>query len=208
MMVIYVQRLECPKCRLFREGSDVRWNGERVERADPKYPHGGLKKITALCYALKIPYVEIDMDYDKDKSIVPVLEGDDFSYRKVMRNVYAWWAVRFMQKEEKNVDFPSFIIKSRLGENRLVNIEPIKEGEYFLITQGSAARQVLRNMAYTAIEERLKVTHGSYDRPTVWKLFDDLEFPDELGKDDVDVREWARAFVRAYNMRVYAKEGE
>jgi len=195
---ILIHSIYCPNCELFKYGSVevVRRNelmrfdglGEGVESA--------YEIVREVCTAVGIPIIDVDISQilgfsEDEPQTLAIPEVSEYGFRRkyIPRSVVREWVVEWTKKSM--IELPAFLIKSSIARDRYVNIE-IALSNPVVALDWQAARQVLREIARAAIEEKLILLNmNSYEMREILLM---RLFPiNETGKPDVI--KWIRGFV-------------
>ena len=206
MKAIYIHSRFCPKCTIFKYGRLIRQTEHGIEDIHGDYPEiSGLSIIKTVCESVGIPYAEIDVmqEYELPRSYILTNKG--LIERSVVINPNRVWISSILNR--KTIELPGFLVKSKITKSRYINPEIVTEApreapDAILITTWSAARQVLRAMARTAIEEKLIVHAGKINYNIVEYLLNKLFPIDENGNTIPDTWKWIEGFIKLRNMRI------
>jgi len=203
---ILIYSLYCSNCELFKHGSI------EVERGDELLTYYGLERgvesayeiVREVCTTVGIPIVEAEisriMGWTDDEAytlyVPEVSKSRGFRRKFLPRTTIREWVVDWIQKH--SIELPGFLIKSRIAKDRYINLEVALSSPVVSI-EWVAARQVLREIARTAIEERLKLA-GMYSYELQELLLNRIFPVNETGKPDT--LKWIRAFITLQHLKL------
>jgi len=208
MKVIFILSKSCPKCELFKYGRLIRYdNGRRVEIYDKKQIAPGLSIIKDVCDAVGIPYTELEVGVEYELPSAVILTKGGLREVNMTINPYRIWLADVLNRT--TIELPGMLIKSKLTKDRYVNLEIVTEPprdipDAMIISQWVAVRQCLRNIARTAVEEKLMVYKGLVDHGEREYLINRLwgRVIREDGNEMPDIWGWIEGFVKLRKLRV------
>ncbi|RLI73082.1 hypothetical protein DRO97_08125 [Archaeoglobales archaeon] len=195
---ILVHSTYCPNCELFKNGIiEIERGGEMLEfKGLGRGVESAYEIVREVCTAVGIPIIDIDISqilgYDEDEPqtlYIPEIGEKGFRRKYVPRSVIREWVSEWAKKA--SIELPAFMIKSNIAKDRYINLE-VSLSDPVVAMDWQAARQVLREIARVAIEEKLILMKmNSYEMRELLLM---RLFPvNETGKPDVI--KWIRGFV-------------
>lgn len=188
---------------MWLHGALSKWDNEGRTDIYYKEPHkGGIWTVRKVCDVMKVPRTELEVGIDQDiPSSVRISRSKGFSETQFQMNPNRVWLSKLINRS--TIELPGFLIKSDLAGDRYINLEILTEApketpELFLISQWGAARQCLRNMARTAVEERLITAYGQIDYKMAEGIANKMFPMDEEGYKEPDTSKWMSGFIRLY----------
>jgi len=198
MRCVFIHSKHCPKCEIFRFGSLITPKGIITDNIPERSPYEIIKQV---CELVTIPLTEVDVSDEYELSNTPKLVKGVLRRGVIATNINKFWLGEVLSRG--SIELPGFLILSNITKNRYVSVEIVteaKSSEAIVISKWSAAKQCLRAMARTAIEERLIVT-GMNPTPDLVEYLLQRLFPvDEEGEPNV--WKWVRGFLHLRHVRV------
>jgi len=205
VVCIFVYSQYCPNCELFKYGYIEReFHGKLIRfHGLGKGVKSAYEIVKDVCTAVGIPFVDMDISqvlgWGEDEAYtlyIPEVSERGFRRRFLSRTTYRYWIFEWFQKDV--IELPSFLIKSSIARDRHVNVE-IALSDPAIPLDWSASRQVLRELARTAIEEQLILMGlNSYE---LRELLLQRLFPvNETG--ETDVLAWIRGFIQLKHLKM------
>jgi len=204
VVAIFIHSPYCPNCELFKYGSVELYRGGDVVRFDGqgRGVESAYQIVKEVCTAVDIPVIDVDISqnlgWSEDEHVtmfIPEISEHGFRRKYLSRSITREQVSKWIDKS--SIELPSFLIKSHIARDRYINIE-ISLSNPVIAMDWQAARQVLREVARAAIEERLKLLNRySFE---MQELLLARLFPiNETGKPDV--LRWIRGFVLLNHLR-------
>jgi len=195
LIVIYVHSIYCPKCEIFKYG--ILDMGERRIESEL---YSGYRIVKDVCEIVGIPMVDLDVgtNYDLEAPIVVNTRKGRIEERRVAWSIQRYWLSQVLGVS--TIELPGICIVSSAPnvKNRYVSVEIVTEArkiENAVISHYVAARQVLRAMARTAIEEALAPRFKEVPVELVESIMNRV-FPRENGRDEPDLKKWVSGFIK------------
>ena len=200
MYVVFVHSRYCPKCELAKYG-ETRGFGE-VE-----YGKSAIKIVREVCACIGVPFTEVDVGREYECVGIPVLRRGGVTTNYFVINHLAYWVSETIGKTK--IELPGFMVRSSVNgvEDRFIELEMVTETprgfpETMLYHDYTAARQCLRAMARTAIDEKLAVHFGRVDFDLRERILEKLFPVNEEGAVEPNMWRWIEAFIKLRNMKV------
>lgn len=211
VVAIFVHSSYCPNCELFKYGElEVHRGGKTLRfKGQGEGVESAYTIVKEVCTPVGIPVVAVDMaqilGWSDDELSFSTLGIPEINKSGIFKTKYLsaspkrHWITEVINKDV--IELPSFVIKSNIARDRHVNIE-IALSDPVVAMDWSAARQVLREVARAAIEEKLRLA-GRYSVELQELLLMRLFPVNETGKPDI-IR-WIRGFVNLRHLRASSR---
>ena len=160
---IFIHSFYCPNCELFKYGSVIRYGGDEmfVFEGQGEGVESAYEIIREVCTPVGIPIIDADISQilgwgEDEYNSLSIPEVSRHGFRRkflsssALRDAISRWV------DKSVIELPSFLIKSHIARDRYVNLEQ-RLDDPLISLDWQAARQVLREIARTAIEERLRL---------------------------------------------------
>jgi len=160
---IFIHSFYCPNCELFKYGSVIRYRGDEmfVFEGQGEGVESAYEIIREVCTPVGIPIIDADISQilgwgEDEYNSLSIPEVSRHGFRRkflsssVLRDAISRWV------DKSVIELPSFLIKSHIARDRYVNLEQ-RLDDPLISLDWQAARQVLREIARTAIEEKLRL---------------------------------------------------
>ena len=160
---IFIHSFYCPNCELFKYGSVIRYRGDDVLvfEGQGEGVESAYEIVRDVCTPVGIPIIDADISQilgwgDDEYNSLSIPEVSRHGFRRkflsgsVLRDAVSRWV------DKSVIELPSFLIKSHIARDRYVNLEQ-RLDDPLISLDWQAARQVLREIARTAIEEQLRL---------------------------------------------------
>jgi len=160
---LFIHSFYCPNCELFKYGSVIRYIGDEmfVFEGQGEGVESAYEIIREVCTPVGIPIIDADISQilgwgEDEYNSLSIPEVSRHGFRRkflsssALRDAISRWV------DKSVIELPSFLIKSHIARDRYVNLEQ-RLDDPLISLDWQAARQVLREIARTAIEERLRL---------------------------------------------------
>ena len=201
MICVFVHSRYCPKCHIFKFGRITAPDGREISQVEPGV--SAYEIVKTVCRAIKVPLIDLEVADNYDLPPKLVLVRDRLIQLGFPENVHKYWLSNVLGK--RTIELPGFLVMSSLTRHRYVSVEIVTEPsmdapEAIVINDYGAARQCLRAMARTAIEEWMIIRFGRVNHELREYMLERLFPVNEEGK--VDIWKWIEGFVKLRHIRV------